>query len=63
MELTEKQVNTPAQSWISRAERKHPTKVDYYPELKSWLQRAIVEAEKNKNFSRKDQLLTLLNDL
>jgi hypothetical protein len=63
MELTEKQVNTPAQSWISRAERNHPTKVDYYPELKSWLQRAIVQAEKNKNFSRKDQLLTLLNDL
>lgn len=63
MESGEKQVSTPAQEWISRAERKHPPKVGYYSELKSWLQRAMIEAEKNKNFHKKDQLLILLNDL
>jgi hypothetical protein len=51
------------QSWISRVERNHPHKVDYDSELRNWLQRAISEAEKNKNFHKKDQLLTLLNDL
>jgi hypothetical protein len=63
MELTNEQVRTPAQSWTSRAESKPLPKVDYYSELRSWLQRAIMEAEKNKNFDKKDQLLILLNDL
>jgi hypothetical protein len=63
MELTDKQVNTPAQEWISRAGKKHLHKVDYDSELKNWLHRAISEVEKNKNFHKKDQLLTLLNDL
>jgi hypothetical protein len=63
MELAEKQVSTSTQSWISRAERKHPRKIDYFSELRSWLQRAISEAENNKNFSKKDRLLILLNDL
>jgi hypothetical protein len=63
METTEKQVNTPIQSWTHRAERKQPLKIDYYSELTSWLQHAIIEAEKNKNFNKKDHLLTLLKDL
>jgi len=63
MEIANKQVSTPVRSWISRAERKHPPKVDYYSELTSWLQHAILEAEKNKNFNKKDQLSILLKDL
>jgi len=63
MELVNKQVSTPTQSWISKAERRHPPKIDYYSELRSWVQRAILEAEKNKDFNKKDQLLTLLKDL
>jgi len=63
MELVNKQVSTPAQSWTSRVERKPLPKVDYYSELRSWLQRAILEAEKSKDFDKKDQLLTLLDDL
>lgn len=63
MELIDKQVSTPTQSWTSRAERRHPPKKDYYSELRSWVQRAILEAEKNKDFDKKDQLLTLLKDL
>jgi hypothetical protein len=63
MELVDKQVSTPTQSWINRAERRHPPKIDYYCELRSWVQRAILEAEKNKDFNKKDQLLSLLKDL
>jgi hypothetical protein len=63
MELIDNKASTPAQSWTNRAERTHLPKVDYYSELRSWLQRAILEAEKTKNFDKKDQLLTLLKDL
>ncbi len=63
MELVDKQVSTPTQSWTSRAERRHLPKVDYYSELRSWVQRAMLEAEKNKDFNKKDQLLSLLKDL
>lgn len=63
METTEKQVSKPIQGWIRRAERKQPPKVDYYVELNDWLQHAMTEAEKNKNFNKKDQLLTLQKDL
>jgi hypothetical protein len=63
MELIDKQVSTPTQSWTSRAERRQSPKIDYYSELTSWVQRAILEAEKNKDFNKKDQLLSLLKDL
>jgi hypothetical protein len=63
MELADKQVSTPTQSWTSRAERRHPPKIDYYSELRSWVQRAILEAEKTKDFNKKDQLLILLKEL
>jgi hypothetical protein len=63
MELVDKQVSTPTQSWTSRVERRPPPKIDYFSELRSWVQRAILEAEKNKDFDKKDQLLSLLKDL
>jgi len=63
MELVNEQISTPAQSWTNRVERKHPLRVDYYSELRSWVQRAILDAEKNKDFNKKDQLLSLLKDL
>ena len=63
MELVEKQASTPTQSWISRAERRHPLRVDYYSELRSWVQHAIIEAEEQKDFGKKDQFLSLLKDL
>jgi hypothetical protein len=62
MELVNKQVSTPTRSWTSRAGR-HASKVDYYSELRSWVQHAILEAEKNKDPNKKDQLLSLLKDL
>jgi len=63
MELLNKQVNTPAQSWTGRVERRRPVRVEYYCELRSWLNRAIVEAERDKDWDKKDQLLALLKDL
>jgi hypothetical protein len=63
MELTDNKASTPTRSWASRVEKKHPSKIEYYSELRSWLQRAILEAEKTKNFNKKDQLFILLKDL
>jgi len=63
MELTDNRASKSAQSWTNRVERSHLPKADYYSELRSWLQRAILEAEKTKNFNKKDQLLILLKDL
>ncbi len=63
MESVNKQINTPVKSWTCRVEGRHTPKIDYYSELKSWVQRAILEAERNKDFNKKDQLLSLLKDL
>ncbi|MGA2310069.1 MAG: hypothetical protein ABSG57_11055 [Candidatus Bathyarchaeia archaeon] len=63
MESTNKQASTPVRSWRSRAGIGHPPKVDYYAELNAWVQHAIVEAEKNKDFNKKNQFLILLKDL
>jgi hypothetical protein len=63
MESMNKQVSMSAQSWTSRVERKHLPKVEYYSELRSWVQCVILKAEKNKDFNKKDQFLSLLKDL
>jgi len=63
MELINKQVSTPAQSWLSKVERRHPNQIDYFSELRRWVQHAILEAEEKKDFSRKGKLLNLLKDL
>lgn len=63
MESSDKQVVMPVQSWIGTAERRVPPKVDYYTELMNWVQSALLEAERSKNFGKKDQFLILLKDL
>jgi hypothetical protein len=63
MELADKYESTPAQSSTSRAERKYPLKVDYYSELRSWVQHAVLEAERNKDINKKNRFSSLLNDL
>ncbi len=63
MELVDKQISKPAQSWTSRPERRHSPKVEYYSELRSWVQQVILQAEKNKDFNKKDQFLSLLEEL
>ncbi len=62
MELIDTQVRTPAQSWLSRVERRH-LEVDYFSELRSWVQHAILEAEEKKDMNKKGKLMNLLIDL
>jgi len=63
MELTERHENMPSRSWTRRADKKYLPDADYCSELRSWLQHAILEAEKNKNFDKKDELIILLREL
>jgi hypothetical protein len=63
MRLANKQLSRSVQSWIKRVERMHPPKVGYHSELRDWVQHVIIEAEKNKNFEKKGQFLSLLKDL
>jgi len=63
MKFADEQLIRSAQSWIKRVERKNQPKVDYHSELRDWVQHVILQAEKNKNFPKKDQFLSLLKDL
>ena len=63
VESVNEQVSTPVKSRACGVEGRHIPKVDHYSELRSWVQRAILEAERNKDFNKKDQLLSLLKDL
>ena len=63
MEIMKERSNRSARSWTNRAERKHSVEAGFYPELRRWVQHAILEAEKNGDFERKDQLLSLLKEL
>ena len=63
MKLANKQLSRSAQSWINRVDRRHPPNVGYHSELRDWVQNVIMEAEKNKDFEKKGQFLSLLEDL
>jgi len=63
MKLKNIQLSRPTQSWIKRRNRKPQIKVDLHSELRDWVQYVIMEAEKNKDFKKKDQFLSLLEDL
>jgi hypothetical protein len=63
MEMMNKHTSRPAQSCTSRAEKQNPRRVDYHSELRSWVQQVILEAEKNKDASKKGQFMNLLAEL
>lgn len=63
MEAVKEQSMKPARSWTERIKRKHSIEAKFYPELRHWVQHAIMEAEKRGNFEKKDQLLSLLKEL
>jgi len=63
MKLKNIQLSRPTQSWIKRRNSKPQIKVDLHSELRDWVQYVIMEAEKNKDFKKKDQFLSLLEDL
>lgn len=51
------------QSQAKKVKREHSSEVDYYSELRDWVQHVILEAEKNKDFKKKEKFLRLLEDL
>jgi hypothetical protein len=60
---TVKQVSTPTHSQIKRVKRRQQVNVDYFSELRSWVQHAMLESEENKDFNKKSKFLDLLKDL
>jgi len=45
---------------VEKRQRAH---ADYFSELRSWVQRAILDAEEKKDLNKKGKLLNLLEDL
>jgi len=63
MEIENKQLSKSTQSWIKRIERKDPSRLDYHSELRNWIECVILQTEKNKDFQKKNQFISLLEDL
>jgi len=63
MKSANKQSSRSAQSWISRVKGRPPPKADYNYELRDWLQHVVMEAEKDRDFKKKEQFLKLLENL
>ena len=63
METAGGQSNKSVQSWIRKVENTRKRRIDYIPEMRTWIQRAIIDAEKRKNPEAKEKLLELLKDL
>ncbi|MBS7633831.1 hypothetical protein KEJ15_09525 [Candidatus Bathyarchaeota archaeon] len=64
METLKEKPLKPIYSWCRRGKQQKPSvEATFYPELRRWVQHAIIEAERYGNFERKDQLLSLLKDL
>jgi len=63
MKSTNKHLGRSRQSQAKKVKREHSSEVDYYSELRDWVQHVILEAEKNKDFKKKEKFLRLLEDL
>jgi hypothetical protein len=50
-------------SWSGRAERACASKVDFYSELRAWVQHGLLEAEKNHDSKKSALFLSLLKEL
>ncbi len=63
MKSVDKQASTPIRSRTSIAERRYSPKAEDHSELRSWTHRTLLDAEKDQNFYKKDQFLSLLENL
>ena len=61
MKLKDVQLSRPTQYWVKRSDRKPQIKAGLHSELRDWVQYVIMEAEKNKDFKKKAQFLSLLD--
>ena len=51
------------QSQTKKVKREHSSEGDYHSELRDRVQHVILEAERNKDFKKKDRFPRLLEDL
>ncbi|MDH5460776.1 MAG: hypothetical protein OEX09_00905 [Candidatus Bathyarchaeota archaeon] len=63
MKSTNKHLGRSRQLQAKKVKREHSSEVDYHSELRDWVQHVILEAEKNKDFKKKEKFLRLLEDL
>jgi len=63
MKLKDAQLSRPTQYWVKRRDRKPQIKAGLHSELRDWVQHVIMKAEKDKDFKKKAQFLSLLTDL
>ncbi len=63
MKSTNKHLGGSRQSQTKKVKREHSSEGDYRSELRDWAQHVILEAERNKDFKKKEKFLRLLEDL
>jgi hypothetical protein len=63
MSLEKMQSNSQTRSWKRKAERSQASKMDYYSELRAWVQHALLEAERSQDSKKSEQFLSLLKEL
>jgi len=63
MQTINKDSNVPARSSNYKDECRRSIEQDFYPELRSWVQQALLDAERQGNAKKKNQLLSLLEEL
>jgi hypothetical protein len=63
MNLERMQSNNQKPSWNRRTLRRHAPKMDFYSELRAWVQHALLEAERNQDTEKSEMFLSLLKEL
>ena len=63
MKSADETLDQSMQSQAKRVKRRPLSRVDYYSELRDWVQHVILGAEKHKSFKKKEKFLRLLEDL
>jgi len=63
MSLEKMQSNSQTGSWKRKADRSQASKMDYYSELRAWVQHALLEAERSQDSKKSEQFLSLLKEL
>lgn len=63
MSLEGMQSNIQTRSWNRKALRGHAPKMDYYSELRAWVQHTLLEAERKQDVEKSERFLRLLKEL
>jgi len=63
MNLERMQSNSQTGPWKRKADKSKASKMDYYSELRAWVQHALLEAERSQDSKKSEQFLSLLKEL